>query len=219
MQVTLANDQPARWAVVEMASLAGLHLLESRPFLPELEFPGYTVRRHHTGKSFRRTKPSGNQRVEMQAQRFTFIYPAAGALAAPEAAATPAATADATSAHTAIPCIPIWLPAILSPLRVNSQIRIVQEYTTQQCGGRSKLSGGGRARQELETADTRENATDDYCYERNIIRNTKKKRNSASNDKRGALDTTRTHNTSRIVASIRDCYSLYRALLQNISLI
>ena len=28
----------------------------------------YTVRRHHSGKSFRRTRPAGNKRVEMRAQ-------------------------------------------------------------------------------------------------------------------------------------------------------
>ena len=73
VQVALANDQPTKWAVVEMAGRAGLELLEGRPFAPETEFPGYEVRRHHTGRSFHRTRPSGNERVAMTAHLFTFV--------------------------------------------------------------------------------------------------------------------------------------------------
>ena len=44
IQVALANDQPRLWRVVDMAALAGLALIEDRPFRPEAEFPGYEVR-------------------------------------------------------------------------------------------------------------------------------------------------------------------------------
>jgi hypothetical protein len=41
VQVALANDQPSRWAVIDVAAQAGLLLLEARSFHPENEFPGY----------------------------------------------------------------------------------------------------------------------------------------------------------------------------------
>ena len=49
IQVALANDQPRLWRVVDMAALAGLALIEDRPFRPEAEFPGYEVRSAREG--------------------------------------------------------------------------------------------------------------------------------------------------------------------------
>ena len=63
VQVALANEQPRDWAIVEMAGLAGLEVLEARSFNAELEFPGYTLRRHTNGKSFK----------TRQNHRFTFV--------------------------------------------------------------------------------------------------------------------------------------------------
>ena len=103
IQVALANDQPQLWAVQEMAALSSMHLLEARTFNPEHEFPGYTVRRTTRQKSFRRTRPSGNRRVDVQAHRFTFSHsPVAG----PESERHRCRhSAGRRAGH------PVWLPA------------------------------------------------------------------------------------------------------------
>jgi len=74
VQVALANKQPSQWAVEELAKRAGLTLLEARSFRPEVEFKGYTPRRHNSGTSFKRAGSSG---VRMHAHRFTFAREAA----------------------------------------------------------------------------------------------------------------------------------------------
>ena len=109
IQVALASDQPRLWAVQEMAALSGMHLLEARTFNPEHEFPGYTVRRTTRQKSFRRTRPSGNRRVDVQAHRFTFSpCPAAG----PESERHRCRrSAGRRASHT------VWLPAPSIPPR------------------------------------------------------------------------------------------------------
>ena len=111
IQIALANDQPERWAVQEMAALSSMHLLEARVFRPEDEFPGYTARRTTRQKSFRRTRPCGNARVYMQAHRFTFSRcPGSG----PESKIQPCCSAGlpmerGQARHS------VWLPAPLLP--------------------------------------------------------------------------------------------------------
>jgi rRNA (uridine-N3-)-methyltransferase BTM5-like len=49
--VTLADDQPENWRVLDQAKRCGLRLFDCVPFI-EKEWPGYERKRHHCGKSF-----------------------------------------------------------------------------------------------------------------------------------------------------------------------
>ena len=118
VQIALANDQPWRWAVEEMAALSGFRLLEARTFRPQLEFPGYLVRRHHSGKSFQRTRPAGNLRVDMRAYRFTFVRAAripgvwkAGASSSTDVSACTAPATNETLSSVSEAEIKVYLPA------------------------------------------------------------------------------------------------------------
>lgn len=51
--LSLANAQADRWSMREMATRNGLHLEESLPFL-DAHWEGYEIKRHQSGRSFRR---------------------------------------------------------------------------------------------------------------------------------------------------------------------
>jgi hypothetical protein len=119
VQVTLSNDQPSRWAVIKMAALARLKLLEARPFYPECEFPGYVMRRHSNGKSF---KPHINH-------RFTFACPAPGTEGEN--------LRDSAHPKSRTNEMPIWLPA--DP----SQQHLAQREVGKQPGTDGQHTGPG----------------------------------------------------------------------------